>query len=143
MHTHTHVAWPGAIWFAVKQMALTFGRGGHGQRRLSNCWVSSVVLRSPLLRKSFQGDVLFSLVLRATLLFKQHPGKARHKKHISSILSLSWCVKAGRQASRREGGRGMDECVSSSVATRVCVEAVRPERMGERARSTNSVLSGY
>lgn len=87
-------------------MALTFGRGGRRQRGLSNCWVALVVPRSPLLRKSFQGDVLFSLVLRATLLFKQHPGKASHEKHISSILSLSWCVKAGRQAEGVGGREG-------------------------------------
>lgn len=62
------------------------------------------MLRSPLLRKSFQGDVLFSLVLRATLLFKQHPEKASHEKHISSILSLSWCVKAGGDG--RDGREG-------------------------------------
>lgn len=67
------------------------------------------MLRSPLLRKSFQGDVLFSLVLRATLLFKQHPEKASHEKHISSILSLSWCVKAGGDGrDGREGRRERD-----------------------------------
>lgn len=43
----------------------------------------------------------------------------------------------------RDGGRGMDECVSSSIATRVGVEAAWPERKRERARNRKSMLSGY
>lgn len=85
------------------------------------------MLRSPLLRKALQGDVLFSLVLRVAPLFKQHPGKASHEKHISSILRLSWLCKGRR--GWKEGGRegGTDECVSSSVATHVGVKAAWPE----------------
>lgn len=41
-------------------------------RAPSNCRIASFVLCSSLLRKSFQGDVLFSFVLQTTLLFKQH-----------------------------------------------------------------------
>lgn len=56
---HTDAAWPGAIWFAVKQIALTFRRGGEGEVCLI---VGSPRLcrGRPLLRKALQGDVLFS-----------------------------------------------------------------------------------
>lgn len=58
MHTRMHPpagpAWPGAIRFAVKQIALTFRRG------LSNCWIDLAALRSPLLRRAFK--VMYYLV---------------------------------------------------------------------------------
>lgn len=105
-YAYAHAARPEAMRSAVKQTALTSGRGGDGERRL----IAGLLwpCRSSLLRKSFQGDVLFSLVLQTTLLFKQHRGgkKKRKEKHISSILSLSWCVRAGWGGGGRTRLRG-------------------------------------
>lgn len=94
-YAYAHAPRPEAMRSAVKQTALTSGRGGDGELRL----IAGLLwpCRSSLLRKSFQGDVLFSLVLQTTLLFKQHHGgkKKRKEKHISSIFELVVVCEGG------------------------------------------------
>lgn len=101
---------------AVKQTALTSGRGGDGELRL----IAGLLwpCRSSLLRKSFQGDVLFSLVLQTTLLFKQHRGGKKKRGGKTHFFHFELVVVC-------EGGLGGWGAERVSAAISVCVEVAR------------------
>lgn len=129
-YAYAHARRPEAMRSAVKQTALTSGRGGDGELRLIAGWLWPC--RSSLLRKSFQGDVLFSLVLQTTLLFKQHRGgkKKEGKTHFFHFELVVVC-----EGGLGGGGRRRLAAIS------VCVEVAR---LGETAkRVENTALSGY
>lgn len=138
-HAYAHVTgpWPEALWSAVKQTALTSGRGGDGGLRLIVRLLGSGT-RSSLLRKSFQGDVLFSLVLQTTLLFKQHRGegkKKRGKTHFFHFEHVTVC----------EGGleAGVGEWGGSRISTNhFCLRLGGEARKKEQVKTRGWTLSG-